>query len=128
MNSKTIDLIHNDVNANGYTVAPGQTLEIILEGGGAYGHGWDYDDTIGNGLYSVDYTYEQYGPDNGCPVGNLGCRGKEIFEITAGAEEGDATFFTCWVEKWIETVKYSEMSKTQRNRNCKEIKINVEKA
>ena len=124
-NSGTIDLIHNEVNANGYSVAPGQTLEFILEGGGVTGYGWYYDDTIVNGLYSVDFTYEQYGPDNGCRAGMLGCRGKEIFKITAGAEEGDATFFTCWVRPWMSSVKYSEM---KSDYNCKEIKINVEKA
>ena len=106
----------------GYTVAPGETVDLTLEENPSTGYAWQHDETLVNGLYEVESSYQQ---DKSCKDGVVGCGGLRTFKITAGPEEGDGTFYACYTQPWISgpVRRYSN----QITNGCKEIPIHVER-
>ena len=119
--TQTVDLTNDHADENGYSVAPGEALEFILEANPSTGYGWDYDETIIDGLFKVKSIYKQ---DKGCGKGMMGCGGAQHFKIIAGQHEGEGTFFTCNT-RGSEEVRYDVMANLLGN-DCEEITIRVE--
>ena len=116
---ETIDLVNNEVDAQGYTVAPGETLEFIFKENPTTGYMWNYDKTIVKGLYKVKSSYKQ---DKSCRPGMSGCGGVRRFKITAGPKEGDGIFYICNSPPWEGEVRYDVM---RVGSQCEEIRIRV---
>jgi len=84
-------VIDNELNEQGYTVAPGEMMEFILTENPTTGYVWKYDETIIGDLFTVASTYKQ---DKSCKNHPIGCGGKRHFKVR-GKEEGNGTLFTC---------------------------------
>ena len=115
-------MVENEVDDQGYTVAPGQTLEFILKENPTTGFEWKYDETIIDDLYQVESIYKQ---DVECDGGMSGCGGTKYFKVTAGLEEGVGIFYTCKARSWEEPLRYDVMLP---GAECEEITIHIEKA